>query len=92
MSIAWQKEMLLLVCSLDHYADKTLETFFYTLYFLQQPQTHIRRDLIITRPTRVQFAAEGTNQFTKPTFVCRVNVFIILLYLELLGRKEWRSE
>lgn len=86
MRVSREEDILLLVRTLHHHANKSLQASLDLLYLFQKPQTHVCRDLIIARPSGVQLATQRADELAQSTFVRSVDVFVVCLDLELCRR------
>lgn len=80
----------LLVSALDHDPDERDQACFYLADLFDQPEAHVRRDLIVPRPAGVQFPSQRPNQLAQAALVGGVNVLVIRLNLKLLVDQQIR--
>lgn len=55
MGVSWHEMIPLLVSTFNHDPDKRDQGCFYLDNLFKEPKAHIRRDLIVPRPTGMQF-------------------------------------
>jgi hypothetical protein len=58
MGISREEDISLLVCTLYHDAHEAYETGFNIIHFTEKPKAHVRRHLIIARPSSVKFSTK----------------------------------
>jgi hypothetical protein len=57
MGVSGHQVLLLVVRTLDHHVEKSLETLLNVVDIVQKPEAHIGCDLVISGPTRVQLSS-----------------------------------
>lgn len=83
MGVSWQEDKLFLVSSFDHHADEPFQAFLNLFDFIEKPQPHVCRDLIIARSSRMEFSSKRTDELAQSTFVRCMNILIIGLNRKL---------
>ena len=83
MGVPRHEVVPLLVGALDHDPDECDQARFYLADLLEEPEAHIRRNLIIPRPAGVQFPSQWPDQFAQAALVRGVNILVVLLNLKL---------
>ena len=83
VGVARENNVFFLVRTLDHYSDQVLQARFNFLDLTKQPKAHVCRDLVIARAASVKFTTERADDLAQSAFISGVNVFVVLLDLEL---------
>lgn len=84
MRIPRHKDVLLLIRPLNHDPNKPLQTLYNLLHLSQEPQPHVRRDLVVARAASVQLPAQRPDELAQAAFVRGVDVFVVWFYLKLI--------
>lgn len=96
MGVTRKNSVNLLLGAGDHHIQHILEVLLDLGGLVHEPDTHVRRDLVVPASARVQLAADiFANDLGQSAFVGRVDVFVVRLDLELLhvsdARALWHS-
>lgn len=83
VSVARHEDVFLLVRAFYHHADEVLQTFFDGANLSEEPQAHVRGDLVVARTAGVELSAKRTDKLGESPFVRSVDVLIVGLDLEL---------
>mmetsp|Transcript_30802 Transcript_30802/g.99057 ORF Transcript_30802/g.99057 Transcript_30802/m.99057 type:complete len:201 (-) Transcript_30802:231-833(-) len=83
VGVAGQQQVHLLLCALSGDADEVLHVGDQRSHLLPQPQPNVRYHLVVPAPSCVQLAPHGADDFRQPSLVCRVDIFVPSLHLEL---------
>ena len=84
MSIAWHKNMLLLVGAFRDYSDNAFQRVFNLPNLVHEPEPHIGHYLIISRSASVQLSSDrSAYKLAQSPFVGSVDILIIGLDFEL---------
>ena len=77
MGISWQQDVFFLVCPLHYDMNKPFEIVSDIFSFLEEPESHIRGDLVVARTTCVQFPTNRSNEFAQSSFIGGVNILVV---------------
>lgn len=83
VSVAGHEDILLLVRAFHHHADEVLQTFFDSANLPEEPQAHVRGDLVVARAAGVELSAKRTDKLGEAALVRSVDVLVVGLDLEL---------
>ena len=83
VGVPGHEHVLLLVRALHHHADEGLEALLDGAHLPEEPEAHVRRDLVVARAAGVQLPAEGADELGQPALVGGVDVLVVGLDFEL---------